>query len=119
MGRKLAARQAGLEVVGLLTEPSASVISHGYQGKKTTLAVYDFGGGTFDAAVMRIRDGLIQVVNHDGDNFLGGKLIDWDIVTQKLVPALTDQFNLPEFQRGKGAFQRRQIILSTTQDYML
>jgi len=62
--------------------------------------VYDFGGGTFDAAVMRVRDGLIQVVSHDGDNHLGGKLLDWDIVVEKLIPAITGQFHLPDFRRG-------------------
>jgi molecular chaperone DnaK (HSP70) len=61
--------------------------------------VYDFGG-TFDVALMRVRNGLIQVVNNNGDNFLGGKLIDWDLVAKCLAPALADQYSLPDFNRG-------------------
>lgn len=97
-----AARLAGFTLSPLLLEPIAASLAYGFQSESENeyWMVYDFGGGTFDAAVMRIRDGLIQVVNHDGDNFLGGKLIDWDITTKKLIPALTQQVNLPDFRRG-------------------
>lgn len=97
-----AATLAGFNLSPLLLEPVAASLAYGFQSEKDNVywMVYDFGGGTFDAAVMRIRDGLIQVVNHDGDNFLGGKLIDWDLVTKKLVPAITKEFNLADFQRG-------------------
>lgn len=99
-----AAQIAGLQRSPLLLEPVAASLAYGFQSKDENVYwfVYDFGGGTFDAALMRIRDGLIQVVNHDGDNFLGGKLIDWDIVTKLLIPAITQQFNLPDFQRGNA-----------------
>jgi len=53
--------------------------------------VYDFGGGTFDAAGMQVRDGIIQVVNHAGDNYLGGQRVDWDIVNKKLIPQVEKQ----------------------------
>lgn len=56
--------------------------------------VYDFGGGTFDAAVVQVRDEQIQVVNHGGDSLLGGKLIDWEIVNQLLVPIVTKECNI-------------------------
>ena len=97
-----AAQLAGFKHSPLLLEPVAASLAYGFQSKDENVYwfVYDFGGGTFDAALMRIRDGLIQVVNHDGDNFLGGKLIDWDIVTKLLAPAITKEFNLPDFQRG-------------------
>ena len=97
-----AAKLAGFTTSPLLLEPVAASLAYGFQSESENVYwfVYDFGGGTFDAAVMRIRDGLFQVVNHDGDNFLGGKLVDWDIVTKKLVPALTAGFNLPDFTRG-------------------
>ncbi len=104
-----AAELAGFGRSPLLLEPVAASLAYGFQSESDNVYwfVYDFGGGTFDAAVMRIRDGLIQVVNHDGDNFLGGKLIDWDIVTRKLIPAISGQFNVPDFRRGnprwKGA----------------
>ena len=97
-----AAKLAGFPLSPLLLEPYAASLAYGFQNESDNVywLVYDFGGGTFDAAIMRIRDGLFQVVNHDGDNFLGGKLIDWDIVTKKLLPAATGQFNLPDFRRG-------------------
>ena len=102
-----AAELAGLGLSPLLLEPVAASLAYGFQSESENVYwfVYDFGGGTFDAAVMRIRDGLIQVVNHDGDNFLGGKLIDWDIVTAKLIPALAKQFNVPDFRRGNERWE--------------
>jgi len=97
-----AAELAGLTNSPLLLEPVAASLAYGFQTESENVywLVYDFGGGTFDAAVMRIRDGLIQVVNHDGDNDLGGKRIDWDLVTRKIAPALTEQYDLPDFDRG-------------------
>ena len=97
-----AAELAGFALSPLLLEPVAASLAYGFQTQSENVywMVYDFGGGTFDAAVMHIRDGLIQYVKHNGDNFLGGKLIDWDIVTKVLIPPLTKQFNLPDFRRG-------------------
>ncbi len=73
---ELSARQAGLEVVGLLTEPSASVLSHGFKEKEKTLAVYDFGGGTFDFCVIKMRESAFQVLCAGGDAWLGGDDFD-------------------------------------------
>ncbi|WP_295390981.1 Hsp70 family protein [uncultured Thiodictyon sp.] len=97
-----AAERAGFALAPLLLEPVAASLAYGFQSESESAHwfVYDFGGGTFDAAVMRVRDGLIQVVNHNGDNHLGGKLIDWDLVTELLVPALTQQYHLPDFGRS-------------------
>jgi molecular chaperone DnaK len=97
-----AARLAGLKQTPLLQEPVAAALAWGFQTKqdKVFWLVYDFGGGTFDAAVVSIRDGGIQVVNHGGDNHLGGKLIDWAIVDELLVPALTKDRPLTDFRRG-------------------
>lgn len=97
-----AAQLAGIEVSPLLMEPVAAALAYGFQSKsdKVFWLVYDFGGGTFDAAIVQVRDGIIQVVNHAGDNYLGGKLIDWDIVEKKLIPRLTANYNLPDFGRG-------------------
>ncbi len=97
-----AAQLAGLIVCPIQLEPVAASLAYGFQTESENVywLVYDFGGGTFDAAVMRVRDGMIQVVNHDGDNFLGGKLIDWDIVTKRLAPMISEQHDLSDFRRG-------------------
>ena len=70
----------------LLQEPIAAALAYGFQNKSDRVfwLVYDFGGGTFDAAIVQLREGLIHVINHAGDNSLGGKLLDWEIVENKL-----------------------------------
>jgi molecular chaperone DnaK len=97
-----AAQLAGLTSSPLLQEPVAAALAYGFQSDsdKVFWLVYDLGGGTFDAAVMQMRDGMFRVVNHGGDRHLGGKLIDWAIVEQLLVPALTRQRRLSDFRRG-------------------
>jgi molecular chaperone DnaK len=79
-----AARLAGFSRVEMIQEPVASAIAAGWsadQGDESWL-VYDFGGGTFDATLLSTKEGLLRVVGHDGDNFLGGrdfdaKIVDW------------------------------------------
>jgi molecular chaperone DnaK len=99
---KCAAQLAGITSAPLLQEPIAAAMAYGFQSEteKAHWLVYDFGGGTFDAAIIQVRDGLIRPVNHSGDNHLGGKLIDWAIVDEILVPALVSQFSLSNFNRG-------------------
>jgi molecular chaperone DnaK len=79
-----AARLAGFERVELLQEPVASALAAGWteQDSAGSWLVYDLGGGTFDASLLETRDGLLRVVGHDGDNFLGGRdfdsaIVDW------------------------------------------
>jgi molecular chaperone DnaK len=74
---EIAARQAGFEVVGFLAEPSAAVLSHGFRGQKGIVAVYDFGGGTFDFSVLEVSETAFQVLCAGGDPWLGGD--DFDI----------------------------------------
>lgn len=97
-----AARRAGINQSPLLQEPVAAALAYGFQSASDRVfwLVYDMGGGTFDAAIIQVRDGQIRVSNHGGDNHLGGKLLDWDIVSQLLIPAVTAQHPLPDFQRG-------------------
>jgi molecular chaperone DnaK len=97
-----AAQIAGLTSSPLLQEPVAAALAYGFQNDSDRVfwLVYDLGGGTFDAAVMQMRDGVFRVVNHGGDRHLGGKLIDWAIVEQLLVPELTRQRRLTDFRRG-------------------
>ncbi|MBK8251858.1 MAG: Hsp70 family protein [Polyangiaceae bacterium] len=81
-----AARLAGFERVELIQEPVASALAAGWSAEDTSGAwlVYDLGGGTFDVSLLETRDGLLRVVGHDGDNFLGGRDFDWAIVDHVL-----------------------------------
>src|SRR5262245_11748784 len=86
-----AARLAGFERVELLQEPIASALAAGWRAEQDaagTWLVFDFGGGTFDASLLETRDGLLRVVGHDGDNFLGGRDFDWRI-TEHLASQLS------------------------------
>jgi molecular chaperone DnaK len=81
-----AARLAGFERVELIQEPVASAVAAGWKAEESTgpWLVYDLGGGTFDASLLETQDGLLRVVGHDGDNFLGGRdfdaaIVDWTI----------------------------------------
>ena len=100
---KRAAELAGFLQCPLLQEPVAASLAYGFQSeseRRSFWLVFDFGGGTFDAAVMKAEDGDIQVVNHGGDNFLGGADIDWGVVEGIIVPAIAGSYNLPDFKRG-------------------
>ena len=127
-----AAKLAGIRVSPLLQEPIAAALAYGFQTDRENAfwLVYDFGGGTFDAAVIHVRDGMIQVVNHGGDNDLGGKLIDWAIVDQIFVPAILQEHRLSNFDRNnekwRSAFaklknwaERAKISLSKDQNFDL
>jgi molecular chaperone DnaK len=97
-----AAKLAGFKESPLLQEPVAAALAYGFQADKDKAywLVYDFGGGTFDAAVIKAEEGTIHVVNHGGDNVLGGSDIDWALVEQVLVPRLLDEFKLKDFSRS-------------------
>jgi molecular chaperone DnaK len=96
-----AAELAGFLASPLCLEPVAAALAYGHQNASEDgfWLVFDFGGGTFDAAVVQLKDEEFQVVNHHGDNYLGGKLIDWAIVDQLVIPAVQKEFNLPDFGR--------------------
>ena len=102
-----AAQLAGLGISPLLQEPIAAALCYGFQQQpdKVFWLVYHFGSARFNAAIVQVRQGVIHVVNHAGDNFLGGRGIDWDIINRLLVPALTRRFRLPQFQRGKARWR--------------
>ncbi len=72
-----AGRIAGLEVLRIINEPTAASLAYGLDQKKTgTIAVYDFGGGTFDISILRVEEGVFQVLSTNGDTHLGGDDID-------------------------------------------
>ncbi len=82
-----AARLAGFDAVEMIQEPVASAIAAGWSADDPgrNWLVYDLGGGTFDASLLDTREGLLRVVGHDGDNFLGGRDIDGAIVAHVLA----------------------------------
>lgn len=97
-----AAELGGLAGSPLLQEPVAAALAYGFQidSEKAYWMVYDFGGGTFDAALIKAEEGMINVVHHGGDNFLGGSDIDWAIIEKIIIPQLSKNFDLPGFARG-------------------
>src|ERR671913_1157585 len=85
---KDAGQIAGLEVMRIVNEPTAAALAYGLDKKKDeTIAVYDFGGGTFDVSVLEIGDGVFEVKSTNGDTFLGGE--DFDA---RIVDFLADEF---------------------------
>src|ERR671927_353134 len=78
---KDAGQIAGLEVMRIVNEPTAAALAYGLDKKKDeTIAVYDFGGGTFDISILRVGDGVIEVISTNGDTYLGGDDFDQQII---------------------------------------
>ena len=71
---------AGLEVLRIINEPTAAALAYGIDKKVTKIAVYDFGGGTFDVSILEIGDGVFEVLSTNGDTHLGGDDIDEVII---------------------------------------
>ena len=85
---KAAGQIAGLEVKRIINEPTAAALAYGFNKKKDEkIAVFDFGGGTFDISILEVGDDVIEVKSTDGDAHLGGKDID-----QKIINWLADEF---------------------------
>ena len=97
-----AAELAGLAYCELLQEPIAASIAYGLdvQNMKGYWLVFDFGGGTFDAALMKVDDGIMKVVDTEGDNNLGGKNIDYAIVDHLFIPELKQKFQLNKVMKN-------------------
>lgn len=93
-----AAKMAGFEHCELLQEPIAASMAYGLSSdqKNGYWMVFDFGGGTFDAALLKVEDGIMQVFDTEGDNYLGGKNLDYAIVDQIIIPYLQDNFSIDE-----------------------
>src|SRR6266480_4088377 len=110
---------AGLKVERLVNEPTAAALAYGLDKKgNETIAVYDFGGGTFDISVLEVGDGVVEVKSTNGDTHLGGdnidqRIIDWliqEIKKDTGVDVSRDQMAL---QRLKEAAEKAKIELST------
>ena len=117
---KDAGTQAGFSTVVLLQEPIAASLAYANKEKNVDLKnsqwlVYDLGGGTFDVALVKIVEGELNVVDHEGDNFLGGTDIDAHIVEKLIVPELEKKgsFNnlLEEMKSESGKYNRLWHIL--------
>lgn len=89
-----AAKLAGIEHTELLQEPIAAAMAYGLQAEEKNgyWLVFDFGGGTFDVALLYVEDGIMQVLDTDGDNYLGGKNLDYAIVDELLIPSLKETY---------------------------
>jgi molecular chaperone DnaK len=116
---KDAGQIAGLEVMRIINEPTAAALAYGLDKKKDeTIAVYDFGGGTFDISILEVGDGVVEVKSTNGDTHLGGDNID-----QRIIDWLVQEFQKTEgpdlskdqmaLQRLKEAAEKAKIELST------
>src|SRR5262249_11358615 len=87
---------------------TAAAFAYGFHdaGDRAYWMVFDFGGGTFDAAVVSKRDGDLRVLNHAGDPYLGGKLIDWALVERVLAPAAARDLGFTDFRRDNPVWRR-------------
>jgi molecular chaperone DnaK len=121
---KDAGKIAGLDVKRIVNEPTAAALAYGLDKKKDeTIAVYDFGGGTFDISILEVGDGVIEVKSTNGDTHLGGdnldqRIVDWLISEFKTESGLdlTAKGNEMALQRLKDAAERAKIELSTAQE---
>jgi molecular chaperone DnaK len=121
---KDAGKIAGLDVKRIVNEPTAAALAYGLDKKKDeTIAVYDFGGGTFDISILEVGDGVIEVKSTNGDTHLGGdnldqRIVDWLIAEFKTETGLdlTAKGNEMALQRLKDAAERAKIELSTAQE---
>jgi molecular chaperone DnaK len=119
---KDAGKIAGLDVKRIVNEPTAAALAYGLDKKKDeTIAVYDFGGGTFDISILEVGEGVIEVKSTNGDTHLGGdnldqKIVDWLIAEFKQEHGLdlTSKGNEMALQRLKDAAEKAKIELSTT-----
>ncbi|WP_300980346.1 Hsp70 family protein [Nonlabens sp.] len=89
-----AAKLAGFNHIELLQEPVAASMAYGLDSDKKDgfWLVFDFGGGTFDAALLKVEEGIMKVIDTEGDNYLGGKNLDFAIVDEIILPYIEDNF---------------------------
>jgi molecular chaperone DnaK len=94
-----AAKLAGFQYCELLQEPIAASMAYGLDNKSKNgyWIVFDFGGGTFDVALVRVEEGIMKIKDTDGDNYLGGKNLDYAIVDEILIPHLSERFNMESY----------------------
>jgi molecular chaperone DnaK len=117
---KDAGKIAGLEVMRIVNEPTASSLAYGLgSDKDEMIAVYDLGGGTFDISILEVGDGVFEVKSTNGDTFLGGddfdqKIIDWVADQFKMDQGIDLRTDRQALQRLREAAEKAKIELSTT-----
>jgi molecular chaperone DnaK len=121
-GTKDAGRIAGLEVKRIVNEPTAAALAYGLDRKKDeVIAVYDFGGGTFDISILEVGDNVVQVISTNGDTHLGGDdidnlIIDWMVAEFKKSNGVDLRNDKMALQRLKEAGEKAKIELSAVQE---
>src|SRR5919204_126462 len=116
---KDAGRIAGLNVLRIINEPTAAALAYGLDKKKDeTIAVYDFGGGTFDISVLEVGEGVVEVKATNGDTHLGGdnldqRIIDWIVGEFKKQEGIDLSKDRMALQRLKEAAEKAKMELST------
>jgi molecular chaperone DnaK len=116
---KDAGKIAGLEVMRIINEPTAAALAYGLDKKKNeTIAVYDFGGGTFDISILEVGEGVVEVKSTNGDTHLGGdnidqRIIDWIVSEFKKENGIDLSRDQMALQRLKEAAEKAKMELST------
>ncbi|APR99270.1 molecular chaperone DnaK [Pajaroellobacter abortibovis] len=119
---KDAGRIAGLDVKRIVNEPTAAALAYGLDKKKDeVIAVYDFGGGTFDISILEVGDNVVQVISTNGDTHLGGDdidnlIIDWIIAEFRKNSGIDISHDKMALQRLKEAAEKAKIELSSVQE---
>jgi molecular chaperone DnaK len=119
---KDAGKIAGLEVMRIVNEPTAAALAYGLDKKKDeTIAVFDFGGGTFDISILEVGEGVVEVKSTNGDTHLGGddideRLIEWIIEEFKKDQGIDLSNDKMALQRLKEAAEKAKIELSSTME---
>ena len=116
---KDAGKIAGLDVLRIINEPTAAALAYGLDKKTNeTIAVYDFGGGTFDISILEVGDGVVEVKSTNGDTHLGGdnidqRIIDWIVSEFKKENGIDLSRDQMALQRLKEAAEKAKMELST------
>jgi molecular chaperone DnaK len=119
---KDAGQIAGLEVMRIVNEPTAAALAYGLDKKKDeTIAVYDFGGGTFDISILEVGEGVVEVKATNGDTHLGGdnldqRVIDWIVTEFKKTDGIDLSKDRMALQRLKEAAEKAKMELSTVME---
>lgn len=111
-----AAKMAGFKHCELLQEPIAASMAYGVssEDKDGLWMVFDFGGGTFDAALLKVEDGIMQVFDTEGDNYLGGKNLDYAIVDNIIIPYLQENYAIDGYLQDE---EKKEVLRDAMKTY--